>query len=499
MTNLPYDPNTNQAPKPPSSNDVYLYVRDQLPAVFTIYGNRHGTIFFVDITTMRVQKPEDSDTINRIKHHISHFYRIKANTNTILEAINFWKGSPWTHLFQHHLYIRVIDNTNVVYLQESNDYFWCISKDAIRCDPLPANPVPANIQASTSPNPELRLPPPIPHHWDSRKPDIKHQSGHPQPNIRRLFDITPLPKDKDLLVISWLILTLLPRYEQVALQITGDAGEGKTYTQDLLTSLIDPQEHPIISPTKKNEIAPHLPATHIVSMDNVEELNTHAQELLRSCLINHVYRPNTNKTDPYAVDIRRSVILNCLEPVITAKELQKRTITIDLVHTREHPVESPHADDHLKIFSGLLKLLSQVLARVDDPWEMRHAPHELRDYCHIGQIVSKILDDKPKKFERQLRKNLREKTQRIIGEHEVAAAIQEWIRLNPEGDTLAVSKWHKTLKAYKPDTLKWPETTRGMSSQLREASSLLGTEGIEVKNEGKRGSHGYWTIRAKSQ
>ena len=498
MSNQPVDrpqSSNEQAPAKSSADDAlttnrqFVKLVDHVTSTYDIYYNRHNSVFLVDWITRRAFPIDDPHIENVIMYNFYERLGKRASKTAIRDALTAAKGYPERKYFDGHLHTRVVDNGEQIHLIHGPNEFDII---AISEGPL------SRFERRTSSfgiSDFQHNPAPAKPYYLNPAARGTSVSKDATPEIKKLFNTTNLPSEKYILIYAWLILSFIPRFKQVALQITGPVQSGKSQALDVIRRVIDPNAPVIRSAQKPKDIQPNLLANHLICLDTAEHINGETQQLLADCLDTYVLDSPNKRQGTYTVDIRRPIVLTNVESMITNPALLRSTLSIEIETINNDP--SHWVDEEMidQIQNDVVFRLKEVVAKTKSR-DRRQSPPGLTDYCTVGRLLSQVLGE-PSAFDKQLEKHQQEQLQAQIDDDDVALAIQRWVHYDaPRGQptTMAVKEWMNVLAPYSDRGHSWPETGKKMSHRLKLAAPLLKRAGIDLKKEGKRGSYGHWSI-----
>ncbi|MGP9767051.1 hypothetical protein ACT3UM_15110 [Halomonas sp. AOP13-D3-9] len=324
-----------------------------------------------------------------------------------------------------------------------------------------------------------------------------------------------LPKDRELLIYTYMVLCLMPERQQLALELTGEPKSGMSRLQRIIKNLVDP----VIKETAIRDIPTTVKKVNrlawqhqVISLENVEApLSAVVQRRLFEllCTSQLEWRANDGNETTSSLDVSRPCVLSSLEPVICHDELAELTLSLEMpspsiAKPREtYRIKTRHENltpvDQTCAFSALLILLGKAHANIDQVRLEREVPDNWQDFCRIGMIVSDNLVGNPEGFWTQYQAYRSERLCEMTEEEPVAQALIKYLKI--EAITEAVEKptgvWLATLTKYRPScTLdsQWPREPRGLGAAFKRAASLLNAQGIICYSNGKRGSKRHWVI-----
>ncbi len=329
--------------------------------------------------------------------------------------------------------------------------------------------------------------------------------SHKSPCLNHLLSLTNIPEHCYSTVITWMVCTLFPERDQIALEITGGETSGKSTAAWIIKSLIDPSEKPLNGvPESSKELLSISQANHIIAIDNADDLPESTQkrifELLTSGIQSQINHGNSGYS--WTFNYRNPVIIVSTSTMLSNPLLAKKSISIDLPileegksfrFIKEQFLENqPHALLELaKIAADTLK--SSILAS-----------HEIGGHTYFDTFTSTgagvcnyfgidvdMFIDTSKSLNEEIIDN-------IIDESVVARSLLSWAAENPEIKIKEPLKhWYKELIKSLPaeDHDEWPKSMRRFGAELKKIAPKLKKEGVFCKSLGKQGSNVVWEIR----
>ncbi|WP_417422018.1 hypothetical protein [Halomonas sp.] len=334
-------------------------------------------------------------------------------------------------------------------------------------------------------------------------------------DLKKIESYITLPKDRELLIYTYLTLCLMPDKQQLALEITGERSSDVSKLQQLIKNLVDPvRKETAIRDTPKTvkEIDRYAWRHHAISLEDIEDrlspvVQRRLFEYLRKTPLN--WKPVGCHESTSTLMVSRTCILSSSEPIITYDALSDMTLSLEMPPLSYTQQISPSFStpkqqkitDRLQapIFNALLSLLGKVHAQA---WRIRierEVPSKWRDFCRIGVIVSSALTKSDTLFWLQYDAYRKERLCEITEEEPVAQAIIDYIRINDIKEAIEkpAKAWFATLAKHQPtwaNESKWPREPRGLGSALKRIAPLLEAQRITCYSNGKRGSNRHWVI-----
>lgn len=303
--------------------------------------------------------------------------------------------------------------------------------------------------------------------------------------------------DKDL-ILSFMLDTWRPDTPYPLLFITGEQGSGKSNTHSHIRQITDPNSIPLRTAPKGVEDLFVCAATnHQASFENMSNLSPVFQDAL--CTIatggGFAKRRLYSDADESVIEVKRPVIMNGIADAVTRPDLIDRMVHITapmLADVMEEQVITANFErDRSAIFTGLLDLFSQALARL--PGINLTAKPRMIDFVKLGEAVSRALDKPAGTFTECYLLNRAESLARSIDSSPAAVAIQEFIQAQYQ---LSWTGTAKALKAaldenYKPDGDAWPRSPKGLTEALKRMAPALRGVGVHIRFLGHKrdGSH----------
>ncbi|QFU01016.1 hypothetical protein FIU83_05145 [Halomonas sp. THAF5a] len=344
---------------------------------------------------------------------------------------------------------------------------------------------------------------------------IQGHSAMDLSGVRIIESYVPIPKDRDLLIYTFMVLCLMPERQQLVLELTGELKSGMAQLQDVIKRIVDPviKENAIRdTPPKVRDVDQKAWRHHVLNLEYVEDgLSSAVQrrmfELL--CKSRLEWKAIGCHEITSSLAVRRAFLLSSLEPVITQPELVELTLSLEMpspstdktgkASSQCHTQESLPGEDQSRVFNALLGLLGKAHANIDQVVLDRRVPEGWHDLCRIGMIVADTLTGSAEAFWAQYEAYRNERLCEMTEEEPIAKAVVEYLRIN--GITEAVENpagvWLAILTEYRPTWVsdsQWPREARGLGAAFKRAAPLLDAQGITCYSNGKRGSKRHWVI-----
>lgn len=329
----------------------------------------------------------------------------------------------------------------------------------------------------------------------------------------------PVPEDRELLLVTFIVLSMLPECQQLALELTGEPDSGATRLMRTIKLYVDPCRRDVLvrrHPRTLKELDSLAWDHHVVALDNVAEpLPDKVQQRMFDFLniTTLDWRSRRRVMKPSFIHARRTWLFTAAIPVVTDSALRKRTLSLEMPSVGAEPsffnmrsvgraselTVDPRESEDIDLFTGLLALLGKVHAQLDDTRVYRKIPDGWQDFCRVGTLVAQALHGSDQEFWHQFEDYHHQRQREVIEEDPVAYAIFQYFLITEETSTLEkpVGKWMSLLEPYCPTWAtgsNWPQEPRGMGAAFKRAAPLLKDHGFVCHSNGKRGSLCRWSI-----
>ena len=335
-------------------------------------------------------------------------------------------------------------------------------------------------------------------------------SSYFSPNSTKLGDYVGLPPDRDLLIYAFMVLSLMPDRQTLALELTSETGREASFLNCMIKALVDPvvkgQSLRTI-PHRVSQLNDLAWQHHVLNFDQLDQpLPQVIQRRLADLVLGAdlPWRSTSNAAyDVSSIRVRRACLFSGVEPVVTYPELVEKTLSLELPATDSFHQVSHHQQIDARAMAiltqGMMTLLGKAHAYMDRQTlpSMAPIPDGWEDFCRIGLVVSHALTGSYDAFWHQYRGYCKERSQEKLEQHPVAQAIQSYLdETFQEMIEKSVGEWHEVLAAYCPEwaSSDWPPSPRAFGAALKQASPVLRAHGISCSSNGKRGSRCRWSI-----
>jgi hypothetical protein len=312
----------------------------------------------------------------------------------------------------------------------------------------------------------------------------------------KLWDFVNIPEAYQGVLTVLLLEWLRDNTTQPLLELIGEQGCGKSLITKFIRKLIDPNRVPLRGISQKVEDTFILASnSHLQTIENASYLKNILQDALCSLSTGGGFAARKLYTDgdEAALDLRKPVLMNGIDVLVTRPDLLDRTIHINLPRLKHRVVESELEKNFEKsipdILGGLLDLFSKALGVIPD---INIAPQDLPrlgDFGILGEAVYKVQGKPEEKFLKEFSAMRKNAVLRILEATPLGSLIQELVI--KEGDSKGTFKdLLAKLRASDPNS-KLPTTPKALADKLRRLAPALRESGFQIDFPEERKEDGY--------
>ena len=322
-------------------------------------------------------------------------------------------------------------------------------------------------------------------------------------DFSKLWDFVNIPKAYQGILTVLLLEWLRDNTTQPLLELIGEQGCGKSLIAKFLRKLIDPNRVPLRGIRQKVEDAYILASnSHIYTIENASYLKNELQDALCSLSTGGGFAARKLYTDgdEAAFDLRKPVLMNGIDVLVTRPDLLDRTIHINLPRLKYRIVESALEKNFENavpdILGGLLDLFSKALGAIPD---INIAPQDLPrlgDFGILGEAVYKVQGKPAGAFLREFEAMRRNAVLRILEATPLGSLIQELV-INEVGFEGTFKCLLESLRASDPNS-KLPTSPKALADKLRRLAPALRESGFQIEFPEERKEDGYHVAISKT-
>lgn len=293
-----------------------------------------------------------------------------------------------------------------------------------------------------------------------------------------------------ILTLAWLIGALRGRGPYPILVSVGESDAGKSTTQKILRSLIDPSVAALRSaPKNEHDLAIAAANSHILIFDNLSALRL-SDELCRLASgAGFATRTLYENREEEIFCGARPIAMNGIVEIVERADLMSRSIFVqhepipdarrlaeDVLWERFHAV-------HPQILGALLDILVVALQR-EQTLTTRPLPR-MADFARFVVAAEPACPWAPGQFVRAYAENRKGATTNMLDDDPLVECVRALVRDQPAGWSNTASALLEALNARTPERLtkakNWYQTARSVSNALRRLIGGLRTIGIRVQ------------------
>lgn len=315
-------------------------------------------------------------------------------------------------------------------------------------------------------------------------------------DIFLLFNSLNIDRDVQATLLTWMVHTLIPSANQIALQIIGPRNSGKSALQRLLKAILDPDSNNDLAiPKTLKSLHKDAFENHLLSYDDVDEFKDVVEQGIEKLLhgthidITHLYKKGRqNKT----VKVRRPIIWNSLNNIVKSSKLRESVLTITL------PENKP--DDHYPSVTAMqitylqaciIELIRQSLNNFKTT--LIHHPNSylknFNDFIRIGNAITNSPQNNLKlDVEGEIGMLFIDDARSVLLASVVGDALLTFIESNGKQDcTFKMIEWSEKLESFKADSIKWPSEINKVGAELDRLSHWYKPLGFEIFQSNEKG------------
>ena len=396
-----------------------------------------------------------------------------------IESAAYFRGK------HEEVYLRIAETDGKIYLDLCNPKRQVLEIDADGFRVLDESPV---LFRRTDDMAEI----PIPIFEDKR-------------DYMRLGKYLNFDKLEDLnMIVAFILASFRPNMPKPILNLTGEAGSGKSMNTRLTRKFVDPAKQKAL--LKKEIDMKELPLAaanqYLMAFDNLSGISKEGSDLL--CVVSTggvmTARKLYTNSDEEIVDLKKTVILNGIDDISKRQDLVSRTIFVDTPKLKDH--EKKTEDEIWQAFDKdypyiLGSLVNAVSCGLKNKGNDKSAYARMMDFGRFIADCSSALDWEEGYWQTIYTDNQQSGVEQSIESDPFAAALVEMMEQSANDK---IYMWQGTaselLKALADrlsheDTIYntgWPKYNQA-KGRLRRISPSLASKGItwiERKSNGKR-------------
>ena len=309
-------------------------------------------------------------------------------------------------------------------------------------------------------------------------------------NFNYLFNFINIPVKSQKLVLAWLLECFRLNTPFPILALYGLQGSAKSTTQEFLRELIDPSQPNLRgAPKKREDLMVAAINNYIMSLNNVSHLSAEQQDDL--CCVSTGGGYSTRKlyttSHEQTSDIKRPVILNGINEVVTAQDLIDRSISVELPMVSEDSrktelvIKQEFEAAKPKLLGAMLDVLVATLRELPKV-QLDNKPR-MADFAMLGVALEKVMGWEAGSFMKDYLHQQSETRIAALEHSPIIMVLIDYVSDEPYAGSF--QKLYNILIT-KQRTLDfgslsaWPKSPKGLAEALKRQQPALNELGIKV-------------------
>lgn len=348
---------------------------------------------------------------------------------------------------------------------------------------------------------EEEEPPIIFRHYDHQKVQV-----HPQRDgdLRLFLKYVNVEKDVEVLVLTYLVVSLVPDIPQVILLLQGPQGSGKSVALRLIQELVDPSLAGLLTmPPNEGEFAQRGYHHRAVYVDNVRAFHKWLPEAFCRFATGATFIKRALWTDEGDVLLTLKGLggLSCISLEVDAPDFLDRGLSFSF---RRIPDENRRGEEELlrdfeqdqpRILGGLFDALSKAMKLRKDI-KIPRLPRMADYYCWCC-AAALALGYRVSDFEEAFLRNIEYQSREALEASILAPVVQEMMEGRDEWKG-TLTDLLMELNTYASEQVQrvqeWPKAPNWLSRKVRGIIPILAQVGIKVEEERTRDKK-VWAFR----
>lgn len=301
-----------------------------------------------------------------------------------------------------------------------------------------------------------------------------------------------IPENRRLQLLAWILDAYRPDTPFPVLELTGEQGSSKSWTQRRIRDLVDPNKVALRGRPKSVEDV-YVAASNnwMVSFENLSHLTPEQQDALCTLATGSGFATRQLYTngEEFVLETKRPVVLNGINTVASQPDLIERTISIDLptisseARSDEQTLQVAWNNEYPRIFGAILTLFSQTLAAL--PNTRITEKFRMADYQLLGEAMASAMGESLGSFSKKYEVSVTEGVERGLESYGVANALRVFMSTQGSGWEGTVLKLYvELLQIPGADRSNWPRSARGLAGQLKRITPAFRSQGLLIKHLG---------------
>ncbi|MGD0465793.1 MAG: hypothetical protein ABSA84_03770 [Gammaproteobacteria bacterium] len=316
-------------------------------------------------------------------------------------------------------------------------------------------------------------------------------------NIDLLWKYINIPKYTRILIVAWLLECLRPNTDFPILVLYGAYGSAKSTTQEFLCNLIDPSLVNLRgAPRNMDDIMVAAANSHIISYNNMSALSRLNQDDFCNLATGGGIgkRMLYKNREELLVEIKRPVIMNSINNIVTARDLISRSIVIELPEIPDHErktgtqLQHEFIQDYPYILGGLYDLYVSVL-KVLPEIQLTEKPR-LADFALLGTALERVLNLEQETFIKSLQSNSQSNLLNSLELHPIFETLINFIVRERYFKGTFSELLDQLSNLRRKLSYDWPTSGHAFARLLKDYSSTLQKLGLRIYFDPCRSNRG---------
>jgi hypothetical protein len=310
-------------------------------------------------------------------------------------------------------------------------------------------------------------------------------------DYRLMWSLINIPEEDRPLVLAWVLETYRCDTPYAVLELIGEQGSAKSSTQEILRSLIDPNQVMLRGrPKTVEDVYVAANNNHLVSLENLSGISPEISDAL--CTVatggGTAGRQLYTNGEESIVEAHNPVVLNGIAAVITRNDLLDRAIALCLPTISERRTETEmnaiFERDAPAIFGGLLNLLADTLATIPSVEIPPAQLPRMADFAILGEAMHRACGQPAGDWLALYVDHRRDTIRRTVDSSPVAVQCMEFVASGKSHDGTVKALLEKLNERLHLKSLEqgeyWPRSPKGLADGLRRAAPALRQLGIHL-------------------
>lgn len=332
------------------------------------------------------------------------------------------------------------------------------------------------------------------------------KSSEPQKLLKLLAKHFQTKRVSDLLLLATHIITcFIPDIPHTILIFMGEKGAAKSTSMRMVRAIVDPSNLDLLSmPSNNDSLALALNNNYMSVFDNIDRLSPDISDLL--CMASTGGSISKRKLftdiDEVTLELKRCVVLNGINNVVTRSDLLDRSVVIELERILsenrkdENKVWTSFHTDLPEILGACFSALSEAMASYPTV-ELSEYPR-MADFAKWGYAIAQALGNQGDKFLKYYKQNQKQANDEILDSDPISACIVKFMTNKSDWQGTATSLLAELdLAAIELGIRKvgknWPESPNALMRKMNSMRSNLEQAKISFESRKKGSRHLYIT------